>query len=315
MNEIGFAGGSFLTFMLAGRKQVSATQQIEICLFMVHGHFIDDVFNPEYLSAHRVGRRVFRKDDYNKKVMSRPERLDITNWKLFAWSLGSLFLGRESRLLGLFSLSLLVSYTQLRSAFQCRLVLLLIFRFSGRIALHLRQLRSLQKQVGLIRPCGLVIGIILNSILCFRKTLLNTHLRSVEFLLLLRFLVRDRGLISTGIDSGYLIRGQFGNLKRTVRILAREHDIGLGSFLRFGRVAVSARRNPLSQFLVVLGGATEIGNGIISFIAFGIVRENSLISLDRCLSFSKVLRALYAGTILRMKRARNKHRGSFVIGI
>jgi hypothetical protein len=38
--------------MLAGRKQVRATQQIKVCLCMVQGHFLDDVFNPDHLATH-----------------------------------------------------------------------------------------------------------------------------------------------------------------------------------------------------------------------------------------------------------------------
>ena len=68
----------------------------------------------------------------------------------------------------------------------------------------------------------------------------------------------------------------------------------------------------LSYSLIAL---VEISDGLVSFVILRVLGENLLISLDCLLGFGKIFRRLYAGAILRVNRASNKHRGSLVIRI
>jgi hypothetical protein len=54
MDEVRLAGGTLLSFVFAGGKQVCATQQIEICLPVIGGNLLDNVFDPNHYSVDKI---------------------------------------------------------------------------------------------------------------------------------------------------------------------------------------------------------------------------------------------------------------------
>ena len=48
MHQIRFARGSLLAFMLAGRKEIGAPQQIQISLRVIAGNLLDNVFDSNH---------------------------------------------------------------------------------------------------------------------------------------------------------------------------------------------------------------------------------------------------------------------------
>src|SRR6478672_10592122 len=154
---------------------------------------------------------------------------------------GRLALWRRGLLPRLFLfLALLSRRTQFRGALQSDFIFLLILRLLLRLSFHLRQLRSFEQQVGLVRPGRLVVWIELDRVLGFRQALLHALLRLIEILLILRLLVRDGRLVVGGVDGGYLVRGQLSDFERAIPIFTRQHYISFRAFRRLGLIAGSA---------------------------------------------------------------------------
>src|SRR5690349_11116707 len=131
-------------------------------------------------------------------------------------------------------LSLLSRRTQFSGALQSDFIFLLKLRLLVRLTFHLRELRRLEQQVGLVRPGRLVVRIKLDRVLGFGETLLHAHLRLIKLFLILRLLVRDGRFIIGRVDGGYLVGRQLGDLERAVPIFTRQDDVSFRAFGRLG---------------------------------------------------------------------------------
>src|ERR1043165_5775923 len=212
-------------------------------------------------------------------------------------------------------LALLSRRTQFSGPLQSDFVFLLELRLLIRLTFHLRELRRFEQQVGLVRPGRLVIRIKLDRVLGFGETLLHTHLRLIEILLLLRLLVRDGRFVIGRVDGGHLVGRQLGDLERAIPVFTRQDDVSFRAFRRLGLIARCAGADPRTQFIVLLDSAVEIGDRLVSLFVFRVPVEQFLISVNRFLGFSDIVRRLYAGAILRVNRARYEHGRRLVVRV